>query len=373
MIVLMTGFDNLHQVLRTLYDDMMPLCSSMTGVAKGVAGIGALLYIAYRVWKSLANAEPIDAFPLLRPFAICLCILLFEPVVLGTINGILSPVVQGTHSLMANQTLNMDDYQKKRDELEKQAKMRDPEQAFLVSDEEFDKKLDSMNWGLDKLATMANMYAEWMGYTIVKKAQELFISFLELLFKAAALVIDTLRTFFLVVLSILGPLAFALSVFDGFQSTLTNWISRYVGIYLWLPVSDLFSAILARIQVLMIDQDIQSLQDPSYIPDGNTGVYIVFLIIGILGYFTIPTVAGWIISSQGAGSYNSTVTRFSKMSTAAAGAAGGYILGNIMGHSRGKDKDSDSNNNSSSNDNGSNSHLMTQQNQNQNQNPNQAQ
>ena len=28
------GFDNLHQVLRVLYDEMMPLCSNMTGVAK---------------------------------------------------------------------------------------------------------------------------------------------------------------------------------------------------------------------------------------------------------------------------------------------------------------------------------------------------
>ena len=34
-------------------------------------------------------------------------------------------------------------------------------------------------------------------------------------------------TFFLVVLSILGPLSFALSVYDGFQGTLTHWLSKY--------------------------------------------------------------------------------------------------------------------------------------------------
>ena len=32
-------------------------------------------------------------------------------------------------------------------------------------------------------------------------------------------------------------------------------------------------------------------------------VYIVFMIIGIIGYFTIPTVAGWIIQAGGMGSY----------------------------------------------------------------------
>ena len=51
-------FDNLHQILRSLYEQMMPLCEDMAGVAKGIAGLGALFYVAYRVWQSLARAEP---------------------------------------------------------------------------------------------------------------------------------------------------------------------------------------------------------------------------------------------------------------------------------------------------------------------------
>ena len=57
-------FDNLHQILRSLYEQMMPLCGDMAGVAKGIAGLGALFYVAYRVWQSLARAEPIDVFPM---------------------------------------------------------------------------------------------------------------------------------------------------------------------------------------------------------------------------------------------------------------------------------------------------------------------
>ena len=37
-------FENLHQILRSLYDEMMPLCSDMTDIAKGLAGLGALFY-----------------------------------------------------------------------------------------------------------------------------------------------------------------------------------------------------------------------------------------------------------------------------------------------------------------------------------------
>ena len=39
-------------------------------------------------------------------------------------------------------------------------------------------------------------------------------------------------------------------VWDGFQSTLTQWICRYIQVYLWLPVSDMFSTILAKIQAV---------------------------------------------------------------------------------------------------------------------------
>ncbi len=67
MTLLAINFDNLHQILSSLYEKMIPLCSDMIGVSKGIAGLGALFYVAYRVWKSLASAEPIDVFPLLRP------------------------------------------------------------------------------------------------------------------------------------------------------------------------------------------------------------------------------------------------------------------------------------------------------------------
>ena len=259
------NFDNLHQILRSLYEQMMPLCGDMAGVAKGIAGLGALFYVAYRVWQSLARAEPIDVFPMLRPFAIGLCIMFFPTVVLGTINSIMSPVVQGTAKMLETETLDMNRYREQKDKLEYE-------------------------------------------------------------------VIDTIRTFFLVVLAILGPIAFAISVWDGFQSTLTQWICRYIQVYLWLPVSDMFSTILAKIQVLMLQSDIERMQaDPNFSLDSSDGVYIVFMIIGIIGYFTIPTVAGWIIQAGGMGSYgrnvNQTAGRAGSMTGSVAGAAAGNMVG----------------------------------------------
>ena len=315
-------FDNLHQILRSLYEQMMPLCGDMAGVAKGIAGLGALFYVAYRVWQSLARAEPIDVFPMLRPFAIGLCIMFFPTVVLGTINSILSPVVQGTAKMLEAETLDMNRYREQKDKLEYEAMVRNPETAYLVSN----------GWSPSDMVTMAGMYIDRGMYNMKKSIRDFFREILELLFQAAALVIDTVRTFFLVVLAILGPIAFALSVWDGFQNTLTQWICRYIQVYLWLPVSDMFSTILAKIQVLMLQNDIERMQaDPNFSLDSSDGVYIVFLCIGIIGYFTIPTVAGWIIQAGGMGGYGRNVNQMAGRAGSMAGSVAGAAAGNAVG------------------------------------------
>ena len=330
-MLLAVDFDNLHQILRSLYDDMMPLCGNMAGVAKGIAGLGALFYIASRVWQALSHAEPIDVYPLLRPFAIGLCILFFPTFVLGTINSVLSPVVKGTHSMLDGQTFDMNEAQKKKDKLEYEAMVRNPETAYLVSNQEFDKQIEELGWSPSEMVTMMGMYVERGMYNMKKTVRDWFRELLEILFQAAALVIDTIRTFFLIVLAILGPIAFAISIYDGFQSTMVQWITRYVSVYFWLPVSDLFSTILARIQVLMLDRDIELLNDPSFIPDSSNTAYIIFMILGIVGYFTVPTVSNWVIQASGLGTMSRHINQTATKTGSAAGAGAGAAAGNITG------------------------------------------
>ncbi|EFS29522.1 conjugative transposon protein TraJ [Bacteroides sp. D2] len=331
MMLLAIDFENLHQILRNLYQEMMPLCGDMIGVAKGIAGLGALFYVASRVWQALSRAEPIDVYPLLRPFVIGLCIMFFPTIVLGTINAVMSPVVKGTHTILESQIEDVTALQAEKDGLEYDARVREGK-AWLVDDEVYDRKMEEL--GIWEMGEIISMWGERKWYDMKMWFRQLVRDFFELLFNAAALTIDTLRTFFLVVLSILGPLAFALSVYDGFQSTLTNWLSRYISVYLWLPVADLFSAVLSKIQALMLQMDIGLLKDPSYVPDGSNGVYIIFLIIGIIGYFSIPTVAGWVIQAGGGNAtrgVNSAASKGAALAGGVAGAAAGNVAGRLLG------------------------------------------
>lgn len=330
-MVLQADFSSLHEVLRSLYDDMMPLSAEMAVVAKGLGGLGALFFMALKVWQALSRAEPIDVYPLLRPFALGLCIMFFPTMVLGTINAVLSPIVTGTHGILEGQVLDLNALQEQKDRLEYEAMLRNPETAYLVSDEEFDRQLDELGWSPSDLATMSGMYLERGMFQLEKSMKDGFRELLEILFQSAALVIDTIRTFFLIVLSILGPIAFAISIWDGFQSTLTQWLTRYISVYLWLPVADLFSSMLARIQSLILQQDIENLSDPAFIPDTSNTVYIIFMIIGIIGYFTIPTVTGWVIQAGGMGNFNRNVNQAAQKAGNIAGAGAGSAAGNISG------------------------------------------
>ena len=169
----MGEFDNLHRILLSLYEEMMPLCSDMAGVAKGLAGLGALFYVAVRVWQSLARAEAIDVYPLLRPFAIGLCILFFPTIVLGTMNSVLGVIVQGTHSILEEQTFDMEKYREQKDRLEYEAMMRNPETAYLASDEEFDRQIDELGWSPSDMITMTGMYMDRAAREMVMYLDEL--------------------------------------------------------------------------------------------------------------------------------------------------------------------------------------------------------
>lgn len=297
---------SLHSVLEQLYDDMIPLCSQLIGVGQGLAGFAALWYIAARVWRHLANAEPIDFYPLFRPFAIGLCIAIF-PSVLAIINGVMKPTVTGTAAMMdgsnrAIATLLL--------EKERAIKTTDKWKMYVGETGSGDRdkwvkytypeRVGQSEGFLDGLAVDLEFSMDKQMYKFRNSVKEWMSEVLRVLFEAAALCIDTLRTFQLVVLAILGPIVFGLAVFDGFQHTLTVWLARYINVFLWLPVANIFGSIIGKIQENMLKIDISQIaqEGDTFFSRTDMG-YLIFMIIGIVGYFTVPSVANYIVHAGG--------------------------------------------------------------------------
>jgi len=297
----------MQSVLDRVYTEMLPLCSRLIDAARGIAGFGALWYVASRVWRQIAAAEPIDVYPLLRPFALGLAIILF-PAVIALMNGVLQPTVAATSAMVGDSNKAIAALLKKK---ELAVKNSDAYEMYVGDDGRGDsdkwykythpKETDRSNEGMfEGISNDIKFWMDKQSYNFRNSIKQWMSEVLQVLFAAASLCINTIRTFYLIVLAILGPLVFGIAVFDGFQHTLTVWIGRYINIFLWLPVGNIFGSILGKIQENMLKIDIAQIgeQGDTFFSTTDTA-YLVFMIIGIIGYFSVPNVANYIVHAGG--------------------------------------------------------------------------
>ena len=304
-------------ILEGVYESLLPLCQQLMEPARALAGLGALLYIAHRVWGHLARAEPIDVFALLRPFALGLAILLY-PSLIGVFNGILQPLSTATASVLQQSQAGVDSLLA----LQQRALQETSGYQLYASgtgagDEslwyQYSHPQDSLSdqaW-YDQVSSDLGFAAARYQYDLQSRSQQVLSTVLEFLFEAASLCLETLRCFQLLLLALIGPIVLALSVFEVFRPSLQAWVSRYVQVYLWLPLAQLLGSLLAALQEGMLRADLAELQarGSSFFSATDTA-YLIFLLIGVLGYGSIPATARWMLQaggSQAPGALNPTL------------------------------------------------------------------
>lgn len=324
----------MHQALENLYNEMMPMCSQLIRVGQTIACFGALFYIGFRIWKHIANAEPVDFFPLLRPFALSIAIAIF-PQVLGLINGVLKPVTMVTEGMVKNTHADVDRLLRERDLA---AQGKGP--SVLITDPGGQAAWDQAGAAGSSDNSSNGFWSNLLSLDFTQLFKMLFATLLEILYYAASLCIDCMRTFHLIILAILGPLVFALAVYDGFQHTLAIWFARYINIYLWLPIANLFGAMIGKVQEGMLRADIADMQNggvPTFSPTDLS--YLVFMVVGIVGYVSIPSIANYVVHASGGSAIMSKTnsllsSQFSSSSlirSAVTGGAGGGSSGGLGG------------------------------------------
>jgi len=337
----------LQGILDQLYEEMIPLCGKLIRVGQGIAGFAATWYIASRVWRHLANAEPIDFYPLFRPFVIGFAILVF-PSVLGLINGVMKPTVTATANMVGDSNQAISALLKLKEaaitktnawqmyvgttgtgDRDKWYKYTHPEDADGSQEGVLEGVGNDIKFSMAKASyDFRNSVKAWISEV------------LQVLYEAAVLCINTIRTFQLIVLAILGPLVFGIAVFDGFQHTLTVWLARYLNVYLWLPVANIFGSIVGKVQEKMLALDIKQVESSGDTFFSSTDMaYLIFLIMGIVGYFTVPSVANYIIHASGGNTLlykvNSLFTSTSSGAVNTVSSAGGMVV-DALGNSAGR-------------------------------------
>lgn len=160
---------------------------------------------------------------------------------------------------------------------------------------------------------MAQSYATWFGMQ--------FIEFIVLsIFQIAVYIAMFIQLMFFVIMVILGPLAFGISVLDKFKDAWINWLSRFISVGLMLPVIYIVLGMAMAIVAMGLQSEIEALDFLSvnedafllYVMSGNiagTSLYLITLIVGALGLFMVPIISTWVVATNGFGSALSSGVR----------------------------------------------------------------
>ena len=310
----------LQKMIASLYNDMLPTAFQLTSAAQGLAGIAALMYVFYRIWPVLAGKEPLDLFPMLRPFGFMLLLLFYQSFIF-LLGAVLQPIADATGRIYAGQYKDVIQLiETKQKILDKQNASNNPS-VNKVGDSN---KEDDMTWieritgaisdaipDFDPLPVMISKAVSWI---------------LEFLFYTVSIIISTLRAFFLIVLVTVGPLSIAFSIFPAFAGTFNSWLARYIQIWMWSPIASILGALLSRIQSLMELRDIERANGGDFLDIADLG-HLSFMAIGIVCYVYVPTMASWVIESTGVGRALGQFNASGKGSVATAGALAGKTAG----------------------------------------------
>jgi len=114
----------------------------------------------------------------------------------------------------------------------------------------------------------------------------------------------------LIVLGLLGPFVFALSIVPHFQGGIASWIARYIQISFWVPVCTLVDYVNIHLKDSLLDAfAANNLIEQMIFP---TTFIIALDVVTIALLLEVPTIASWVIESNGASGAGSKMVSVAK-------------------------------------------------------------
>lgn len=308
-----------------LYDQYMrDEYTSMTTLASIIGGIMALLYLSFLGWEFMSGAKPWSILPILRPFAIGLVIMNWNPFV----TMLKAPFVQ-------MQKAQFEDYQSSQLELnalrvERFALMQRTLDvvyemgAEYETMEESQKQNQSYIGGLwddaynSLISPITNITARLsssINFAISGLLETLGLWILRIAVYAMFFIQLLTQT----IMIILGPLAFGFSILPAFSQSYISWIQKFINVSLYGFICFIVLKLGSMLQIFAMNAEIERFlemvpTDPtatinralivSYASQGisSFGMVIVAFVMTAIGIALVPKLADYVIGSGGANS-----------------------------------------------------------------------
>jgi conjugative transposon TraJ protein len=308
---------------QTIFDKLSVNIADIGSIVAGITGIGALFYFAGKTWGALARNETIDLYPLLKPLVIVFLCLNFYSIVITPVHYILAPLRTYTAGLANNVKSENMLAMKKIQEQAKEQRKKEEEKRKALRDVK------------RRMRVIPNFVAEAFDYLKDEIAPGIGSIVLQVLIEVLSIARDViyfavncLRLFFLIILGMIGPIAFTLSLFPSFENSLSNWFAKYISIYLWAPVCNIVSIILCQIELLMTES-LTGASQHNWVAGGI--ILIIFYVIGFGCYLSVPTIATWAVQGGASSMELSSTLQSARKAALLAGGAAAAGSGRMSG------------------------------------------
>ncbi|HFI4796576.1 TPA: hypothetical protein ACGQK4_002295 [Elizabethkingia anophelis] len=312
--------------------------ASMLG--RSIGGFGALCYLSYLGWQMQSGDRQWEITPMLRPIFIGFMLIYWS----GFTSMIQYPfqkLAEPSQSIFQDIEKQVNDVRVKRFEkqnqlLEALIKKKAEEDAKSETIDKMGEKSDSSWFDLsdqfDKLIAPIKEFQIRMNFEMQKLVADLIEAVALTILRVCTYLIFFIQKIWAYILITLGPIAVGISIIPGFESAMTNWVSKFINVNLYTFVAYTIINIGQQLIIsgyqMEIDRYDLLIQNGAVVDYNMLLVYIqsngmihtvlfpcvAYIVTGI-GVLMTPTIADTIISAGGAGAMTK------------AKAAGGKIAG----------------------------------------------
>lgn len=351
----MALINDIITLLENAYNTDFKTLSSAAKIAeygKYLAALGGMIYIGKSIIGQVARNESINFIPLVRPIFFLLAVA-WSTSICDSIDSIAKNLSGAASSDVQQMKDNYEAFNQKLEEIieKKWEKIRESSEAY---DTEFGENAYADSNGISQ--SVAVGFGE-MKDQFVAALLDTTTSILQWINYLAFMAMYIISFLFRICLRAIAPIAIGIAIFDGFSNNAFEWLGKYINFALLPAIANIYGAFSFKIMTNLMKQFVdagiignENAANPSISVSTMGAVYIAILVIMLVGWFFIPTIANMVVSvggtsavaqgfaarsaALGAGAGRSAATA-GKMTVMAGGAMNGGISSAVSNYQSG--------------------------------------
>lgn len=299
-----TILEYVNNLLAEVLADMSSSTGQYVGTAKIIAGLGAMIsaVMTFSQIMSGKSDEPIANFA--RRFLLISLGIGFYSTFLGLINMPLDAMGSSIKEVVIEDHVDTESYFESYTFNKEEEFSNNPEADAEINEllREADSELGIREDGNESESSSVIMSIFNGSYqdNIRLWILEAFYEIIHFLGVIAIIVLNVVRSFFLIVLSIFGIFVLAFSMYPGLENSFNQWLQKYINVYLWLPISYILQGLISKLFTKVKPDVASSIFTATSEELSNSSNNVVIALIGVcsvVSFATVPTLSSWLINA----------------------------------------------------------------------------